>query len=323
MKKGQQVYNFALSWSEYKGRPFITWLKEECEYKKMSFLWCHDGNVSKIIGKLENKRIRIEFLWDMDATYTVPGDPYARLCYAVKDTGGKVVDEPDTTRLAIDKSISHYKLRDAGVPTPFTIIVRNWRPDTFRITKEEKKKLGFPFVIKPATGYGRVGVVMDANWRISDIAQARNFNRGDNFLLQEKIQPVKFDRKIGWFRVFYVFGEVIPLWWHPLLGEYEHVTLKEMVDFKLLPLVRISTKIAQATGMEWFSSEIAVYDRGEGKKFAVIDYVNDQCDVQIKSQVRYAPPDNVILHITERFVDIAWRLRNKKELQKGNTIWLG
>jgi hypothetical protein len=47
-----------------------------------------------------------------------------------------------------------------------------------------------------------------------------------------------------------------------------------------------------------------------GKSFPVvaIDYVNDQCDVDVQSRWAGGPPDELVRHVAGRFAEEAWRL---------------
>jgi len=323
------IWNFALSWPEYKEKPFISWLKQKCKSKDMSFLWIHDGNIGDIIKGLESGKISIQFLFDMNATYSVPYDKYAHLCYAVKDRGGKVLNDPDDAKAATDKSVMHYDLMEAGIPVPFTVVIRKWSVNTFKLTETERKNLKIPFIIKPSSGFGKIGVIPDAT-TLKALAKARNYANGDNILLQEKIEPIMFGNRRGWFRVFYVFNEVIPCWWdtHWAMGSgelridgYEQVTMSEMQRFKLFPLVEIVVKIAELTNMKFFTTEIAIHKKGGYRIPVAIDYVNDQCDLDLKSQEPVSPPDEVIEHIIERIVECAWDLLRGEQKLKGYSIW--
>jgi hypothetical protein len=119
-------------------------------------------------------------------------------------------------------------------------VVRNWEPG-HKLTPEEKEGLGMPFIIKPALGYGRKGVkLVTKAATLKEIAEARKFNKGDNFLLQEYIEPKELNGDPAWFRVFHLFGELIPCWWHPATHIYRHLTLKEIDEFRLLPIIRIA-----------------------------------------------------------------------------------
>ena len=139
--------DFGLAWRDKKSEPFIEWLKKECNSRKMSFVWCHDDNVKRITRDLQNGRLKIGFLLDTEATYSDPKDPYAKLCYKVKDTGGKVVDDPDDAKMSIDKSVMHYRLIRAGIPVPYSVVIRNWEPEKFKLSHNQKNKLGKVFII--------------------------------------------------------------------------------------------------------------------------------------------------------------------------------
>lgn len=316
-------YDFALAWNSGHKEQFVKWVKRECLLRNLKFLLVTGNNVSDVISGLENGRIKIRFLLDNEANYDDPKDPFARLSYAVKDIDGYVVCDPDDARQSSNKAIAHYDLSKAKLPVPYTVVVRNWEPDDFALTKEERKRLGTPFIIKPASGFGQKGVVRDASGSIAEIAQARHFNRGDNFLLQEKIQPVFFDGKQGWFRVYFLFGEIIPCWWSTETGRYSHVTLREMYYYRLLPLVRITSEIARITNMEFFTSEIAIKGKGKDRQFVVIDYVNDQPELCVRSEkVGGGPVPEVVQHIAERIVEIAWRMQKGFPIGIYRSIWL-
>lgn len=301
-------YDFALTWVNSRQERFVQWLKAECKTRRMSMLVAGPENVRGIVKDVEEGRLKIKFLLDNEASYNDPIDIYGRLCYAVKDTGGCVVCDPDYARAASNKSITHYDLIRAKIDVPHTIIVRNWQPDTFCLSAQEKKSLGDEFIIKPATGFGQKGVVKYAKGSIAEIATARNFNRGDNFLLQEKVAPLWLDEKMAWFRVYYLFGEVIPCWWDTETGRYAYVTLKEFNAHKLLPLMRIVSEIARITRLEFFSSEIALVKLGNNpRRFIAVDYVNDQPELCVRPQAINGPLEGVTEYIAKRCVEIAYR----------------
>ncbi|MBU1061561.1 MAG: hypothetical protein KJ952_02420, partial [Candidatus Omnitrophica bacterium] len=207
-------YDFALAWNSSHREKFVNWVRRECSLRKLEFLLINSNNAKDVINRLEKGRLKIKFLLDNESDYDIRTDLFARLCYAVKDIGGYVICDPDDAREAANKAVAHYDLIKANIPVPYTVVVRNWEPDNFKLTKEEIRRLGTPFIIKPASGFGQKGVVKNADGSIKEIARARHFNRGDNFLLQEKIEPVFFDERQGWFRVYFLFGEIIPCWWN-------------------------------------------------------------------------------------------------------------
>lgn len=181
-----------------------------------------------------------------------------------------MVCDPDDARQASNKAITHYDLLKANIPVPYTVAVRNWEPKNFRLTKEERQKLGVPFIIKPATGFGQHGVVRQAHGSIAEIAKARHYDRGEDFLLQQACTPIMLGNKQTWFRTYYVFGEIIPCWWNTQTGLYGHLSLREMYKYKLLPLARITSEIAKITKMELFTTEISLTLQEKERFFATI-----------------------------------------------------
>ena len=73
--------------------------------------------------------------------------------------------------------------------------------------------------------------------------------------------------------------------------------------------------------MDWFSTEVCLSDGPEPSRFRVrggdgrerpvvaIDYVNDQCDVDVQSRWPGAPPDAVVRRVADRFADAADHFR--------------
>jgi len=314
-------FDFCLSWSVRAKECFIYAVMGACKKKNLSFLWCCNNNVSDVVKQVNNNEFKIRFLLDTEATYNKERDRYAQLCYSVKDAGGVVVNDPDRIRLAIDKSVMHYELINSGINTPYSVVVRNWEPNSFHLTVEEKEKLGIPFVIKPACGYARLGVVEDARGSIRQIAQARNFDRGDNFLLQEKINPIELGGKRAWFRVFHLFDKIIPCWWDDCSCAYEHLTYEEFKKYNLSPLVKIVSKIAAITQIQWFSTEIAIDNKFGKMRFVAIDYVNDQCDMTPQSENKRGVPDSIVEFTASYIVESAYRLINKKDTDKTYSVW--
>lgn len=315
-------YDFGLNWSGNIEEYFVRQLKEKCKEEGLSFLWISQDNVRQVERELKSGDLKIKVLLDTEATYNKKDDPYAHICYAVKDSGGAVINDPDRTKVAVDKSILHYELVNAKILTPYTVIVRNWQPNTYRLLEAERKKLGTPFVIKPALGYGQLGVIRDARGSIREIARARNFDRGDNFLLQEKIVPIQLGQKRAWFRVFNLFNTIIPCWWDDHKNIYEHVLYEEFNAYGLYPLVKIASTIARLTRMAWFSTEVAIDNKNNQSRFLVIDYLNDQCAMDAKSETPSGVPDNIVKYTANYMVYIARRCIHHEKFNKQYNIWL-
>jgi hypothetical protein len=314
---------------------FESWVAEACAARQLTFEVVHDGVVEQLCEDVQAGRARLGMLVDFTARWGIDGDPYVRLCYAVRDAGGRVVGDPDAAVLAENKAVMHHRLLDAGVPVPPSLVLRKWDEDR-PLSEAERARLGERIVIKPSKGWGWKGVVLDGAPEKEDIARARDFDRSDDYLVQRQIGYARLLSSAGealpaWWRVFYHFGEIIPCWWSPESSTYRMLEMSELCEHGLLPLARIAERIAAATGMDFFSTEICLADeeagdgmefRAGGHPFFVIDYVNDQCDMRAQSEHPTGPPDAVVRHLAERFAELAWRHKEGVPLNGTRTLWL-
>jgi len=186
----------------------------------------------------------------------------------------------------------HQKLAENNVHVPYTIILSPYR-DWTKIKIGELIRLGEPFIIKPATGGGGVGVEANAK-TLFDIVKAREGRSREKFLLQEKVLPAHFGNRRAWFRTYYICGEVLSCWWDDQTHIYFRVTPEEEKIYGLERLKTVGLKIAELSKLDFFSAEIAIVDR---ETFVVVDYVNDQCDMRLKSKFHDGVPDDVVEEI--------------------------
>ena len=318
----KKTYDFALCWSGTIKEFFVKALQEHCRNQRLSFLWINQENVSSTLKQLQKHSISIRVLLDTEATYNDPKDIYAKICYAAKDDGTVIINDPDRTKSATDKAFMHHELKRLGIDAPYSVIVRNWEPSNFRLTDIEKQNLGIPFVIKPSLGYGQLGVIRDAKGSIAEIARARNFSRGDDFLLQEKILPLQLAGKRAWFRVYHLFDRIIPCWWDDHQNLYEHVSFEEFNSYRLFALAKIVTKISNTTKMYWFSTEVAIDEKYNTRRYLAIDYVNDQCDMSSKSESINGVPDVVVDYTAQRIAEAARQSINRQKNTRKYSIIL-
>ena len=98
----------------------------------------------------------------------------------------------------------------------------------------------------------------------------------------------------AWFRCFWAFGKPVAVWWDDLTHLYEELSEEEMINYGLKKLLQKTRTIAKITELDFFSTEIVLNNKN---LFVVIDYVNDQCDMRIKSKHFDGVPDNVVNQI--------------------------
>jgi hypothetical protein len=195
----------------------------------------------------------------------------------------------------------HLEFLTHQIDVPYTIIISPFNhKQEVELSISELAKLGRPFIIKPAnTTGGGIGVVLGAE-SLKEIIDARQSHKNDKYLLQETIQPMMSDGRRAWFRVFYAFGDIIPVWWDDVTHIYSLLREDDELPIEKERLVKITQSIHTVCQLEFFSTEL-VYT-GDSKCVAV-DYVNEMCDMRLKSQFQDGVPDVVVQRIVQRMME--------------------
>jgi len=212
----------------------------------------------------------------------------------------RVINNYKDTARAIDKATMHLEFLSKGLQVPYTIIISPYdSKHEVELTLSDLARLGRPFIIKPATTTGGgTGVVLGAE-TLLDVIETRQHHKNDKYLLQERIIPTTLDSHRAWFRVFYVFGRVIPCWWNDETHVYKVLTGMDEQTYRLGRLRRITRTIKEICQLDFFSTEIALTRDG---RFVVVDYVNDMCDMRFQSLYPDGVPDEVIVKIVTRMM---------------------
>lgn len=222
------------------------------------------------------------------------------------ERGRDVIEPLDRFRWASDKATMHLEFHSAGIPTPHTVILPSYAaaPDHLP-APAELVPLGRPFVVKPAnTTGGSIGVVVDATGP-DDIRAARRAYPADKYLAQEKVVPEAGpDGRRSWFRGFYVLGEVHLAWWDDRTHLYAELAYDEASARGFGPIYPLVRAIARVSRLRFFSTEVARDVRG---RLVVVDYVNEICDMRLRSAHPDGVPDAMVERIAARLAAHARR----------------
>jgi hypothetical protein len=269
-------------------------------------------NIHEVTEKVLQRKVSFNFYldraWDVDARYEELGKTLQRRKTVIYNAYKKV-------QHAIDKASMHLEFITAGLDVPHSIIIPpHSQEEDIYLSVDDLAYLGRPFIIKPCnTTGGGIGVVTGAE-TLKEVLEERITNTDDKYILQEKIYPDNLNGHRAWFRCFWSFGKVIPTWWDDQTHLYSELSIDEIRYFGLGKLLTNTRKIAQITELDFFSTEIVLNTDG---KFVVIDYVNDQCDMRIKSKHVDGVPDEVIMQIINNlYRDILKKKRQQAKERK-------
>lgn len=295
-----RTYDFTMTHKLDTDDFFIQCVQRRCAEARMSFFLIEPLWVDCWLDKFTKAEVNARVLLNMHSEHHQPDEIFHRVVKAMADGGVQVIDPPEIALNAFDKARLHERLVAARIPVPPTVIVKREQVTGLQLTTDQMASLGLPFVIKPSMGYGRRGVVLDAQ-SVGDLARSIAAWNDAAYLLQQRIKPRELGGEPAYFRVFNAFGTTWTCWWNCFTDEYRVVTDEEMQRLELGALPEISRQLASLTGMRFFSTEIALTEAGQ---FVVIDYVNDQCHMLSQSaDPQKGVPDEVVSGIATRLVE--------------------
>ena len=288
-------FDLGVAWDWEHDREFITILEAQIHAHRLRFFSISHHNVHESLKRLQKGTLSFGAFLDRASD---TDENFLPLAKYLKKSSTIFFNHPDAVHHAIDKATMHLEFITKGIDVPFTIIISPYNKKTdAELSLGDLAKLGRPFIIKPAnTTGGGVGVILGAE-TLKDVIESRQHHKNDKYLLQEKITPVRFHNRKAWFRVFYICGAVIPCWWDDDTHIYGTITHSEVSDAGLHPLIGITRKIWEVCKLEFLSTEIAMTSE---KKFVVVDYVNDICDMRLQSKHGDGVPDVVVSEVCKR-----------------------
>jgi hypothetical protein len=291
-------YDLCLTWYWLHDHDFADFIQEACSAYSVTLWQITPFSILQAVNDLYSEEAVFYTLLDR-ATDDLRFEPIRR--FALEHSGRRL-NPPELSHWSEDKATMHLELIQAGLYTPYTIILS---PFIFQpiLPTLNLAPLGPRFVLKPAVGGGGEGVTMNAS-SIDDIRRARLEFPDQKYLVQEQVQARTFSGREAWFRIFYVGGACIPCWWHPVTHIYGVLTPQQESEFELGPLRSLTEKIAQVCRLDWFSTEIALT---LGGRYVVVDYVNDGIDTRIQSKAADGMPDEVMRQIADGLVRMAIR----------------
>lgn len=282
-------FDLAISYTWNYDKEFVNLVENIFQSAKLKTFVIERFNVQEVIELLKNKEVSFGAYLDRASDEDPDFVPIYKIlsrrkCY--------IINPHWKVNRAVNKSFTHKKLDKKNYALPKTFIISAFDADEkLKLKEEDLDYLKRPFVIKPALFSGGGEGVEPHGMTLEQIQNERMKSPTEQYLIQEKIHPRTIENKRAWFRIFWAFGDVIPTWWDDHTHIYNIITPAQIKKYQLQPLMRITRKLARMNGLDYFSTEIALTTN---HRFVLIDYVNDQCDMRLKSEHFDGVPDEVV-----------------------------
>jgi hypothetical protein len=293
-------YDLAVSYDWEYDADFVRLVDESARARGLATLLVPPAEIARVLSDVRTGAVQFGVLLDR-ASGASPD--FVALQDLARERGWDVIEGLDKLRWASDKATMHLELIAAGVHTPHTVILPAFevQPDA-PLAPADLAPLGVPFVIKPAnTTGGSLGVIDNAAGP-DDVQAARRTYPADKYLLQERIVPLVREGRRYWFRGFFVLGEVHLTWWDDKTHVYAELGYSEAAAAGLAGIYGTVRTIARVSRLRFFSTEVA---KDEAGRLLVVDYVNEICDMRLRSAHADGVPDPVVVRIADRIAAYA------------------
>ena len=289
-----KTFDVGIGWGNAVDVNFIRELKKELRKKKLTFKEVTFITLREDFQKI--KKGELHFKTFIDRSSDDFGG-FLLVAYLLASRGTHVVNDPESVTLYSGKADLYYLLKKAKLPLPKTFII-DPKQRSQSYFKKIVKELGIPFVLNPSYGGAGEGVVLNAV-SAEKIAEYTKENDGDYSIAHEYLVPAVRQKRFAWFRPIYVCGTIIPLWWDQQNHYYQEFGVSAFEKKTASVLATYVKKIARITGLELFSVEVVLDERGT---YLVIDYTNHPIDLNTRDTIPDGLPVNVLRTIVTTLV---------------------
>ncbi|NWF88552.1 MAG: hypothetical protein HXY50_03725 [Ignavibacteriaceae bacterium] len=284
-----KIFDLGIAYNWEYDVDFVLKVENQLQSLGISTYVIHPNNVLEVKEDLLRKNLSfntyIDRAWDVDERFEEVGKILQR-------RRTRMFNPYKNVTHAIDKASMHLEFITAGLNVPHSIIIppHSQEANIF-LSVEDLAILGRPFIIKPCnTTGGGIGVVTGAE-SLKEVLSERVAYNNDKYLIQEKIYPNVINGKRTWFRCFWSFDKVISVLWDDQTHVYSMIDDELKAHINTKKLNQITKTIFDITNLDFFSTEVVLT---ADNKYMVIDYVNDQCDMRLKSKHADGVPDEIV-----------------------------
>jgi len=295
----KQTFDFCVATDWEYDKDFVSLIERSAREKYgITTFVVEPFNLNETINRFRSGEIGFNFFYDRGSDSS---PEFLKLHDLMLQNNVPVLDSLERLKWTSDKATMHLEFITHGLVTPYTIIIPPFNAtENILLSIADLANLGRPFIIKPAnTTGGGIGVVEGAE-TLQDVLTARQVYDNDKYLLQEKVMPMEKDGRRFWFRGFFCCGLIACSWWDDATHVYETLSPEQTDKHQLESLFTIVEKISEIIRLNFFSTEIAL---SLDNKFIVIDYVNEICDMRLKSQHLDGVPDEIVAKIVNQIVN--------------------
>jgi hypothetical protein len=288
-----ETFDLGITWDNESDNEFINDLNDRALEEGVKPYLIHAYNFFSSLKDITDSQLSFRCFF---ARSSNESSTFGGLADFLKKKDIHFINHPDNVRNSIDKSKIHSMFISYGLPVPKTVFIK---PQEEKQVLEAKiQHVSVPCMLKSTFGSCGDSTVLTIN-SLDEVLRLIGQESDKSYFVQEQVVPINLENKPAWFKVLYCFGEIISCRWHPVIREYEILSLRQIYRLGLHEIWAITNKIKQACRLDFFSTEIVMK---EDKNFLVVDYVNVRPDMHKKSKFHDGMPDEIVNKAIENII---------------------
>ncbi|MHC4416703.1 MAG: hypothetical protein ACYS0G_15645 [Planctomycetota bacterium] len=314
-------YDLAFNWAANRPTPFTDAVTESARRHRIAVLSVGRGEVDAVRRRVERGRIGIGVFLNTQAEGISLESPSMRLARILKARGALVVEDPDDAPVYADRALQLEYLQRAGLPVPQHLVLERQSGGPV-ITTAARSTLGQTWAAVAARGLTRRAAVVSTAKHIWPALVRSGFKRGQKILVYRHQEPVfEGDMELR-FRIWYLFGRIIPSWRRRDRSHFQRLTLDDIRHDAVTQMIAMVRRCAEITGLDWFMTELHVTGSARRRKVIVLEPPNALAGLGPGVAVLSETSSEIMRLAAQRLVDVAWRRARGLPLSDGTGVWL-
>lgn len=313
-------YELGFNWGDGKDSIFAQEIARAARLHRIRWVCVPKQHSDKFRRRVEHGRLKIGVFLNTQADGVTLESPAMLLCRVLKASNCLVIEDPDDIKNYADKGLQLTYLQRAGLPVPKHHVIENWKSGKRPATISKHVMLDSKWVARSAIGMNRQLFVISKARSMTKALTKAGFKSGHRILIHRNYTPLTKGSRELRFRVWYLFGDVVPCWYQKGISTPEVLKTSD-IGFPLFgQLVSLMRKIAEITLLNWFVTELVVSREHKKKELIVREPANALAGIGPGNKPLNDVPAEVLRIAAHRIVEIAWRYSRGLPLYEGITI---
>jgi hypothetical protein len=314
-------YDLAFNWAANRPTPFTDAVAESARRHRISVLPVGRGEVEAVRRRVERGRIRIGAFLNTQADGISQESPSMRLARVLKGRGALVVEDPDDAPVYADRALQWEYLQRAGLPVPQHLVLQRQSGGPV-ISATARSALGRTWAAVAARGLGHRAALVSTARHVWPALARSGFKRGQKILVYRHLEPLAEGDMELRFRMWYLFGRIIPSWCRRDRNHFQRLTLDDTGNDAFAQMIAMVRRCAEITGLDWFMTELLVTGSPRRRKVIVLEPPNPLAGLGPGVAVLSETSSGIMRLAAQRLVEVAWRRARGLPLSDGTGVWL-